>query len=624
MRFPKRPSFLSFSKLSSSTPTKNTQSAPVGASAAQIGADEYYTYEKMNKWIEETKRKIPVGTPSLREEAFKADPLIRGTILPYLLNTLLQGFTIQTADNKLYAEAIKDIYDYLNQINLMQVFREDFPDYMFKTGHTYRRMDPDKDGNIISLGKIEPSSVETFNDPWDSSIIAYHQHAKVKTTWSTLGTTIDVDSWFIPYGKTGPDIASIYIQNENPGNGNAVYDLFEQYQKKYSITDISNLRIGASERIIAMNKTQGVKTTKDLYDDYYGIINNEAPIDSVILSIWLKRLLLSNAPHLIYIVINPFLHLKSGIIKEAKDAVGNPSLISSVPQKPSTHLQAANQTIYNDMLQNFENWIHSLESAQKNIIKCVKDGGVFASGPDVDLKPVESSRNVSYLFIKNLIEQLNEEIGQAFGFPMALVNATGTELASSRNILQMYNSVHAGERTDYEAVANKLIKMQFEGKTWTVKTTKEYDSGAIEEVEEIYSFEDMQAHFVLDVPDTKDLLQEAQTINTRADTLNKLKTTGASKDDIIALGDEYGFGLLGLDNYDILNTDDNQEGVNETDAAQINNILKACLLQVIQEQGKFSAKPTDPSGFRDTKITKKLQEAYQTAKETIDQLFEEH
>lgn len=585
--------FSSSDQLSSSAPSKDTQAAPVGAGVAQISGDQYFYHDHFIKWIQETQKKLPNATPQLRREAYLADPLLKGTIYPYLKNVLLQGFTIQTKDNKLYSEAIEEIKDYLESLELMQVFREDFLNFAILDGHSYRRMDPDLQGNILRLEKIEPSSVTVYTDPWDSSIVAFHQKAMVKTSWSSSGTTQQVDSWFIPFGKDILDINATYIDRRESGNDQRVFDLFNKYKTEYSITDTANLRIAAAERIVAMHNSERIETEN----------GDSAPIDSVLLAIWLKRLLLSNAPHLIYIVINPFLHAKSGIIKEVKDAMGNTTIVSSTPPKPAAALQAANPDAYNAMLQNFNNWIESIKEAQKKVMENVKNGGVFTSGPDYDLKPIESARNITYQFIKGLIDQLNEEIGLAFGFPMSLVLATGTELASSRNILQIFNSVHAGERTEYEAVANRLIKKAFEDRSW------QGEGGS-------YSFEDIKAHFVLDTPDTKDLLQEAQALKTKADTLVQVKAVGGSRSDVQALGDEYGFGLLGLDNYGA--------AIEPQTATQVNAILKACLVSVMEERGLISASPTAPSGFKNKVITEKLQEAYITARETVDELFEEH
>lgn len=625
MHFPKISFLSSSTKLSSAAPPKDIIASPIGAGIAEPLDDHYTYFSHTLKWIAETKQKLPAATTRIRREAFLADPLLKGTICPYLKNVLLKSFTIQTKDNKLYAEAIAEITDYLETLDIMQVFREDFLDYAILDGHSYRRMDPDQDGNIVKLERIEPSTVEVYNDPWDSSIIAYHQKAVVRKSWSLIGTIEEVDSWFIPYGNDLADTRSTFIQDRELGNDPRVYELFNRYKDQYSITDISNLRIAATERIIAMHNSKKL-TTQNYYDEYYHReIDNPAPIDTVLLAIWLKRLLLTNAPNLVYVVLSPFLHLKSGIIKEVKDAMGNTSLVSSIPQKPSTALQNANPELYNAQLANFNSWNEAMGKAAKNLLDCLKNGGVFGSGPDNEIKPIESSKSVSYQFIKGLIDQLNEEICLAFGLPIALISAQGTELASSRNIVQVFNNTQAGKRTDYESKANDLIKRQFAGKnkTWKGTITKGDTETTI-----TYTFEDMKAHFVLDIPDTKDLLNEAQTFQAKADTLVKVKSIGASKDDIQALGEEYGFGLLGLDNYNspagpVDNTQEGNAGTNGPSAAQANAFLKACLWQVIQEQGTVSSNPTDPSGFKDKTITKRLQEAYQTAKETIDKLFED-
>ncbi len=596
--------FPNFIFSASPTPQNDPQTTTVGASVAT--EREQFTYHSdILKWISETKNKLPRATPLLRKEAFLADPMISGTIYPYLKNVLLKGYKIITSDNKLYSEAIEEITDYLESLKIMKVFREDFLDYAFLVGHSYRRADPDKQGNIASLGRLDPASMEVYEDPWDSSIIAYHQKAQVKTSWSQMSTTIDVDSWFIPFGADIPNIYDTWVQDRETGNNSKVYDLFETYKTKYSISDINNLRIGSSERIFAMHNTD-VKYTQTSDDDYRETYN-PAPIDSVLLAVWLKRLLLVNSPNLIYVVLSPFLHLISGVLKESKDDLGNPVIITSNPRKPSSALQTVNSAQYAAELANFEAWVAALKDASKGLIQSLKDGGVFASGPDLQIKPVESSRTVSFQLIQGLIQNLNEEICLGFGLPIALISAKGTELASSRNIVQVFNNIQAGKRTDYEALADDLIKKQFAGKKWTVKT----EEGTV-----TYSFEDIKAHFILETPDTKNLKEEAETLKLKAETLVQVKALGGSQADVQALGDEYGFGLLGLDNY--------EAAIEPQTATQVNAILKACLLSVMEEQGLISASPTAPSGFDEKKVTKRLKEAYETAKETMDELFEEY
>ena len=90
-------------------PQNDPQTTTVGASVAT--EREQFTYHSdILKWISETKNKLPRATPPLlRKEAFLADPMISGTIYPYLKNVLLKDYKIITSDNKLYSEAIEEI-----------------------------------------------------------------------------------------------------------------------------------------------------------------------------------------------------------------------------------------------------------------------------------------------------------------------------------------------------------------------------------------------------------------------------------------------------------------------------------------------------------------------------------
>ena len=99
-------------QLNSISPT-DIQASQVGAGSAEAADYPYITHEKTLKWIRETKEKLPRANPRMRQEAFLADPLLKGTIFPYLKNVLLQGFSIQSKDNKLYSEAIEEIKEYL-------------------------------------------------------------------------------------------------------------------------------------------------------------------------------------------------------------------------------------------------------------------------------------------------------------------------------------------------------------------------------------------------------------------------------------------------------------------------------------------------------------------------------
>lgn len=565
-----------FSFFKSATPPKS-QLPSVGATLGKVGSNEYENYSRMLDWLKNTKNKMPVADPALREDSYEVDPLIKGTIVPFLKNVLLQDYDIKTADNKRFAQAIKDISGYLEEIALMEAFREDAPDLLILTGHSYRRRDYQPGSEQLArLTRLEPSSIATYTDPWDSNIVAYHQHIQVPTSWTVDSPTETVDCWFIPEGLP-------YIQKEFEDP--KALEIFNQVAQKYKIQDKQNLRVDSADRIIAMHRvTPGAP----------------APIDSVILAIWLKRLLLVNSPNLIFRVLSPFIHVVSGKLLEITDFDGSKRLISSVPSQPPAEMEATDPEQYSALAANYNAWKAAIKRAIRDIVNCLKDGGAYASGPDMEIKVVESGRNVSYLLIRNLIDLLNEEIGQAFGFPMALISANGSELATSRTIMQFFNSVYAGARRDYQSVAGQLIRERFENETWIVE---------LESVEEgdpttdTYSFKDLQAEFLLITPDVKDALEQAEAGLKKAQELETIARVGASKEDVQALADERGYGMLGLDNY----------GQTTAAPGQTMPSFKIGMSRSTAE--------TDPSGSDGNALSKKLHDAYEAARKAVGDLL---
>lgn len=567
-----------FSRLSSIV-SKSKTPPTIGASVGHVSQDEFGTYSKILDWVKNTQGKLPPADPALRKDSFNVDPLIKGTIAPFLKNVLLQGYTIQTGDNKRFSRAIKEIEAYIEELALMGAFREDARDYLILTGNSYRRRDYSaaESSKLSKLVKLDPTSISTYIDPWDPSVVAYHQHVQVNDAWSKESDLKTVDCWFIPGGMP-------YIKEEYEDL--TALEIFKNVAKKYKIQDKENLRVDSNERIVAM---------------HIGNLEDPAPIDSVILAIWLKRLLLVNSPNLIFRVLSPFVHIVSGKLIEVTDFSGNKQLISSIPAKPPIELEAIDPEKYKEESANYNAWQMSIRRAIKDIIKCLKDGGVFGSGPDTEIKVVESGRNVSYLLIRNLVDLLNEEIGQAFGFPMALVTAKGTELATSRTILQFFNSVYAGARQDYQSVADQLIRERFEKASWTVDVEPENPG---DPTSDTYTFKDMEVRFELETPDVKDILALADAGLKNSQELQTLKGIGASKVDIQALADEKGYGMLGLDNFDQVAAAQPQTPEPTTQASMVR-----------------SAAETGPSGADGDDLSKKLKEAYEAARKTVGDLL---
>jgi hypothetical protein len=126
------------------------------------------------------------------------------------------------------------------------------------------------------------------------------------------------------------------------------------------------------------------------------------------------------------------------------------------------------------------------------------------------------------------------------------VKANGSELATSRTILELFNTTYAGVRREYEKVADALIREKFEGQTWQYEVPTK-DGGTETGT---FTFDDMACHFKLSVTDVSDQLKEAQAKLQKMKILQIAKQVGADRSDIQALGEEYGFGMLDLGNYD--------------------------------------------------------------------------
>lgn len=562
-------------RLFSSTSKKSQKkTSSVGA---YVGDDPYDAYTTTLQWIIDADKKLPNGTTkeltaSVREAAFNVDPLLKGTITPFLMNSLLGDYSMVTEDNKKFQPAIKEIRQYLTEIGLLDAFRDDFEDLRIVHGHSYRRKDPDKD-NIEILAPLKNSTIKTYQDPWDSTIVAYHQKIYVNDAWSESSTSTEYNSWFIPNGGR-------YIEGEY--HDAAAKKQFDFIKSKYNITDTMNLRVDSADRIIAMHAVEP---------------GDPAPIDSAILAIWLKRLLLTNSPNIIFRVLSPFIHIKNGVLLETTED-GEKRLITTVPQQPPEDMATTDPERYEAENSIFKAWKTACETAAKNVLKSLKDGGIFASGPDTELDVVESGRTVPSEFIETLINLLDQEIGQAVGFPVALVKANGSELATSKTILQLFNTTYASARRGYEKVADKLIREKFSGRSWNYEIPTKDDGTETG----TFTFDEMECKFKLDITDVSDQLKEAQAKLAKSKVLHTAKVVGAGKTDIQALAEELGFGMLDLDNFE---TAQNTPTVPPNDSQSVKSTVE-------------DLKPSDAA--EDDELSKALMNAYREAQEAVKQL----
>lgn len=485
---------------------------PKSAVGASTGTDPYDMYVNTLKWIIETENKIPNVTQAMRDKSFKVDPLLRGSITEFLKNYILAGGHIVTVDNKKYEDQISKMDARLAQLDPIGVFREDFEDFFIKRGHTYRRLDRDVKGKIAYLARLK-GKITTYTDPWDSRVKAYHQSIMVRNEWSQTTLPIEYNCWWIPNIDPGKEWVE-GVDTEDPVGVKAAFDTLRTTR---GLTDITNLRIGSAQDILAMHR--------------FSDSEESAPIDGIVLAIWLKRLILVQSPNIIFRVLSPIIHLKRGLVYKEKDDLGNERIMTTVPQQPASELATINPELYAQMNSEYSSYNTSFKQDTDTIISILKNGGVFGSGPADEINVVESGRNLTHSFMKALVDMLDEEIGKGIGFPVALLTATGSELATSRVLESILQKNLAGVKRQYEKKVEWILRDLFNDEM---------------------PLDKMQMKFVLDTPDLKDVLAEAQTKNTDADTLNKLKQFGMSLKDAQAVADEVmHIKNLELSNYDV-------------------------------------------------------------------------
>lgn len=327
-------------RLFSSSPNLDKKTTPTQSVGALPGTSQYDTYATTLKWITETRKKLPELSASDRADAFNIDPLLKGTITPFLKNTILGSYHIETEDDKKHEALIDEINQFFEDIAMMDAFREDFIDYAIKWGHSYRRKD--YDGEVLQkLSGLDCGTIKTYTDPWDAEVIAYHQKITVMKGWKESPDTEEYNSWFIPGGE-------LYIKDEvEDPKAKAIFDAVAE---KYAIEDTDNLRVDSADRIIAMHRSAP---------------GDPAPIDNAVLAIWLKRLLLVNSPNMIFRILSPILQVKNGTLVELTEN-GEKQISSTAPMMPPTEMATTDSERYAMMKTDYDAYIESCKVLQRH------------------------------------------------------------------------------------------------------------------------------------------------------------------------------------------------------------------------------------------------------------------
>lgn len=567
-----------------------SSTSPVGASS---GEDPLSSYQKLLKWVSETDAKLPGGqifeiTPQMREDAYNIDPLLKGTIIPYMKNTLLSGGSLKTSDNKKYEAGIKEIESFHAKIKTLEALRYSCPDYISKHGKQFLRCDPSIE-KIESFVQLDNKTITVYEDPFDPSIKAYHQKIYTYTGWNRDGKTEEVDSWWIPGIPAGAHWSE---KDKNPKT-DPNYLKFKEFMEDYSINDTQNLRLGSADDIIALTKPLHIPRRGKRPEP-------TAPIDACLLAIWLKRLMLVQSPNIIFRVLAPVVQIVTGTPIEVTEN-GETSKVPTAPPVPNEADKVNDPDKYAADLLTYQAYTAAVEQLAANWLACIKDGGALMTGPDTSINTIESGRSVPSDFIDAMVALNNKEIGQAHGFPISIVDATGSELATSRSIRETLNISTAGEKLDFESVFDKINNIIFAKSKWTYEI--ELKDGTVESGS--YTYADMGAHWELSEADTKDELVESQTLETTMKAITLIKSLGAGKSDIQAVIDENtDIGVLDLDRFD------------EVQAVQNLPVTMSAKIDDIEA----------PSGIEkeDVTLASELVKAYKNGQKQFTTLLEEH
>jgi hypothetical protein len=592
-----------FSALKSPTQTQPQNSSVPGVGAGQ---DAFNLYAHNLGWVTDTAKKLILSDssgehtidPSMREQAYDIEPLVSGIICPFLKNVILSDYSIETKDNKKYAKMIEEIEQFIEHIKLMEVYRDDFEDLAIKHGHSYRRKDYDGN-NLDRLQRLEARAMKTYQDPFNDIYVAYHQRIYASDVWSSNTTTTnqEINSWWVPNG--------LVIDEDNGIYEDGAKEVWEYYQKRYSITETARLRVGDSGDVIAMHFRRPGKP---------------APIDAIMQVIWEKRLTMANLPNVILSVLYPFIQIKQGVMLEALDENGVKKLITSVPQ-PASSLDTEKNA---QEAANYSAYTNALKTNAENLVKYRMEGGTFATGPDVELKVIESASAIAPAFISTIFKIYNEEIGQGLGFPVQLVTANGSELATSRTIKELFNTTYAGVTYTYETTGDCIIEEAFAGKSWDYEIEDKYS-----EVEKgKFTFEETGAEFILNKGDIADNLKIAQTQLIQFQTLQAAKALGATKADIQAQMATWDMEGWDLENYDSQPQNDNPFGTMPSGAPALPSDLKPPrIAEQIQSsvtgitKEKFDI--TEPEVIpkkQDKKLQDELMDAWKVAEEAFKEV----
>jgi hypothetical protein len=433
------------------------------------GISSAKTKDKITKkriWKDSERRMIEDTTIN-REKAFDVDALTQ-LIVSVQTYTILGKSNITSNDNNKHKQLIEDINQMLTDLELIPRLRESIPGLkkqgsaFFQKRYTKGTLTENEKRAITSVQKLE--YVDRYENPLNSSEYYLFQDVKITRDWtnplSNLTTRQKV--WYIKGGfKKRADYKHINQKND------IIVDL----------TDIVEIR------------------------------NNEAgrsSLSACLTEVFIKHLIFMNFPNLVALVVSP----NTMFTHSTKEEDG-------IPQKPSSQMEESSPAEHSRLNAAYEAFKTNMKTMLNNLETDWMNKG-FVSKPDtITAEVMESAQALNPEMLNTMLDRLNREIAFALGFPLSLLDAHGTDLATSRNILSIMSIVMKGIQDQYVSFVQNIINEQFpEAKAAGV----------------IFSFSELDPRNAKDLADVKKV---------HADVLKIFREIGASDTDIRTLSTKY-------------------------------------------------------------------------------------
>lgn len=381
--------------------SKSSQEAKTGIVTGEDTEEE----TKKRIWAQAKERQIE-DTPVNRALAFSIDGLAK-FITNIKRYSILNSYTLASKDDVKYEALKAEIDEFLIRIKLLSTFRQVFTPLVVEgKGHLQKLFD-----GATLTGFAVLRHLKKYNDPTNINDYYFYQSQKISKNWQN------------PEEKETRNLRVWYID--------------ETKRAEYS-------EIKDGEDIVI---------SKDWVVEFLNNEAGESHMQTVISYIFIKNFLIQLLPNLIEIITCP----NEEIIYATVDKTGVPC----VPSMPPESLKKVDGPKYTEQAKVYQRWKANLSKLANQISNDRTKQRKTIHPDTITEKVFESAQSTNTQLIRALIHILNTEIAYGMGFSLSLLDASGTELSTSRTIYSTVAVVMRGIQQQFEAAAQLIINEEF-------------------------------------------------------------------------------------------------------------------------------------------------------------------